>query len=143
MCKKGTQTIMFVLFCYGIKYINSKELFFSEIKPFRRSRMILSFLRFLFFRENKLSYYLQQSSLRRDWQPVRYTSNVPILVRNIQTLCFHQLKRMAETDSCIWFCIWRFNRYNRFLYLKSPETKIWYLIYRHDKHILNINPDWC
>ena len=28
--KKGTQTIRFVLLCYGIRYINSMELFFRD-----------------------------------------------------------------------------------------------------------------
>ena len=51
--QKGTQTIMFVLLYYGIKYFNSRELF-SKIKPILRSHMILSFMRFSSFREKKL-----------------------------------------------------------------------------------------
>ena len=43
---------MFVLLYYDINYFKSRKLF-SEIKPFRRSHMMLSFLRFLFLRENK------------------------------------------------------------------------------------------
>ena len=45
--KKGTQTIMFVQLRYGIKFFNSREL-----------SLILSFIRFLFFRENKLFNFL-------------------------------------------------------------------------------------
>ena len=30
LCKKGTQTIIFVQLCYGIKYFNSRELSFRD-----------------------------------------------------------------------------------------------------------------
>ena len=54
--------------CVMVLNILTEGCFPSEIKPFRRSHMILSFLRSLFFRENKLFFIVcKQSSFRSDW----------------------------------------------------------------------------
>ena len=84
---------MFVKLRHGIKYFNSGEL-----------SLILSFIRFLLFRENKLFNFLlfvnNQSCEMTD--NLLYISNIPIPVWKIHKL-YNQLINMAETDSCIWF----------------------------------------
>ena len=93
LCKKGTQTIMFVELRYGIKSFNSMEL-----------SLILSFIRFLFFRENKL---LNLLLFAKNWtceviDNLWYTSKIPITIPTPfekYKLC-NQLIRMTETDFC-------------------------------------------
>ena len=54
--------------CVMILNILTQGSFLFEIKPFRRSHMILSFLRCLFFRENKLFLTIcKQTSLRSEY----------------------------------------------------------------------------
>ena len=90
--------------CVMVSNILTQGSIISEIKPCRRSHMILSFWKFLFFRENKLLLVIcKESRLQTDWWPMRYTSSILIPVWNIQTLYFYQLIRVVETDSCIWF----------------------------------------
>ena len=120
-CKKETQTIMFVQLCYGIKFFNSREL-----------SLILSFIRFLFLRENKLfNFWLFVKN--RAWEVTDnlwYTSNIPIPILipfEKYKLC-NQVIKMAETDFCIWFLS----------SLPKPKFSLWFTKVMY-KHILNLN----
>ena len=121
LCKKGTQTIMFVQLRYGIKFFNSSEL-----------SLMLSFIRFLFFRENKLFNFLLFVKNRacEVTDNLWYTSNIPIPIPvpfEKYKLC-NQLIRMAETDFCIWFSS----------SLPKPKFSLWFTNIMYN-HILNLN----
>ena len=121
LCKKGTQIIMFVQLRYGIKFFNSREL-----------SLILSFIRFLFFRENKLFNFLLFVKNRacEVTDNLWYTSNIPIPIPISLEKCklCNQLIRMAETDFCIWFSS----------SLLKPKFSLWFTNIMY-KHILNLN----
>ena len=119
--KKETQTIIFVQLRYGIKFFNSREL-----------SLILSFIRFLFFRENKLFNFLLFVKNRACevtdnlWHTSNIPFPIPIPFENYK-LC-NQLIRMAEIDFCIWFSS----------SLPKPKFRLWFTNIMY-KHILNLN----
>ena len=115
--------------------VSSRELKQSRssncVKNSRELSLILSFIRFLFFRENKLFNLL----FVKNWaceviDNLWYTSNIPIptpIPFEKYKLC-NQLIRMTETDFCTWFSS------------SLPKRKFgfWFTNIMY-KHILNLN----
>ena len=102
--------------------------FLFEIKPFRSSHMTLTFLRLLFFRENKLFLIIcKQSSLLKTYDIYLQCTYSCLKNTNFVFLSTNKDDR---------------NRFLHLIFVQSSETKIQTLVYRHCKYILSLNHDW-